>query len=269
MKFWIGFFVISCFLFVMLPESRFMENISKLNNLNKDERNQDKLSILLDKTKTKDKKLIPFPNTSYSFSNDEDFINADLKFPEQFEYLQKEFTGLTYSYGVNLKPNIEIDKKNIDLFFSKFVELEKSYAIIDDEYIKNQDTKILSLYETIEEDAYYIVTSGRNYQKIMVWYNFLNNYCAGKIFEDEKFFNEIPYPEENKSEFKKIYIEKISPHFSSICKRDENFEKYKSIIQLIDPDFEYHKTLEKIDNIINFTYNKIYSDDGLLSKMKE
>ena len=45
--------------------------------------------------------------------------------------------------------------------------------------------------------------------------------------------------------------------------------RYKSIIQLIDPDFEYHKTLEKIDNIINFTYNKIYSDDGLLSKMKE
>ena len=37
----------------MLPESRFMENISKLNNLNKDERNQDKLSILLDKIKPK------------------------------------------------------------------------------------------------------------------------------------------------------------------------------------------------------------------------
>ena len=276
MKFWIGFFVISCFLFVMLPESKFIKNISKLNYLNKDEKNQDKLRILLNKIRTEDKKFergdidleMPY---KYGFKK-EDFEKIELDFIEQFKYIDGKFGYLTSRSWVWLIQSLNIEKIDSELFYNKFNELENNYKILKDALQKDQKMKILNLSEIVEEDALYILEIGRNYKNIINNYNFINEYCAVNMFEEKRFFNEIPFSKNNNYEFQKIYMENIVPHFNKVCikfKDIEDFEKYEIAVKLIDPNFEYEKTVKKINDIVNYTFDNIFSDEGILIEIQD
>ena len=120
--------------------------------------------------------------------------------------------------------------------------------------------------------ALYILEIGRNYKNIINNYNFINEYCTENIFEEKKFFNEIPFSKNNNYEFQKIYMENIVPHFNKVCinfKEIEDFEKYEIAVKLIDPNFEYEKTVKKINEIINYTFDNIFSDEGILIEIQD
>ena len=67
-------------------------------------------------------------------------------------------------------------------------------------------------------------------------------------------------------------MENIVPHFNKVCinfKEIEDFEKYEIAVKLIDPNFEYEKTVKKINEIINYTFDNIFSDEGILIEIQD
>ena len=207
----------------------------------------------------------------YGFKK-EDFEKVELDFIEQFKYIDGKFGFLTYGSWVLLTQSPNIEKIDSELFYNKFNELENNYKILKDAIQKKQKMKILNLSEIVEEDALYILEIGRNYKNIINNYNFINEYCTENIFEEKKFFNEIPFSKNNNYEFQKIYMENIVPHFNKVCinfKEIEDFEKYEIAVKLIDPNFEYEKTVKKINEIINYTFDNIFSNEGILIEIQD
>ncbi len=129
--------------------------------------------------------------------------------------------------------------------------------------------KILNLSEIVEEDALYILEIGWNYKNIINNYNFINEYCTENIFEEKKFFNEIPFSKNNNYEFQKIYMENVVPHFNKVCINFRDFKELEIAVKLIDPNFEYEKTVKKINDIINYTFDNIFSDEGILIEIQD
>ena len=207
----------------------------------------------------------------YGFKK-EDFEKVELDFIEQFKYIDGKFGYLTYRSWVFLTQSPNIEKIDSELFYNKFNELENNYKILKDALQKDQKMKILNLSEIVEEDALYILEIGRSYKNIINNYNFINEYCTENIFEEKKFFNEIPFSKNNNYEFQKIYMENIVPHFNKVCinfKEIEDFEKYEIAVKLIDPNFEYERTVKKINEIINYTFDNIFSDEGILIEIQD
>ena len=292
MKFWIGFFVISILLIVMLPESRFIKNISKLNNLNKDERNQDKLNIILDKYDIGEFNKPTSNPYKYGISKS-DYEELESNFLVQIEFINKNFGAVTWSASIveYLLIGIEIREYNVWGFNERYNKLKNDFELLNIEKSKLENDKNYNFSDKklIEKNIEEKTPPGliRSFISALEYYNFLENYCEENKFKNKFFLNEIPFKGDEKENFLKAYNKIISPYFDKKCELQftEKHYYYKEIYNWLSSNIEddlnqtqdspnfsienYTKTLSYYNEALSFLfkYNKLINEiDSLVNQ---